>query len=52
MKSLSSDGKSISYDDGGLTNMLTIASGISPEKSDLISNTLSQYTLQVQPALI
>ena len=52
LKSLSSDGKSISYDDGGLTNMLTIASGISPEKSDLISDTLSQYTLQVQPALI
>ena len=52
VKSLSSDGKSISYDDGGLSNMLTTVASIDPVRSNMVKDLINQYGLKPQLALI
>ena len=52
IKSLSSEGKSISYDDGELSNMLTIGSSIDSTKSLMIQGVINEYGLKPQPSII
>ena len=52
VKSLSSNGKSISYDDGGLTNILSMTANVDPLQSNIIKDVIHKYGLSNQPVLI